>query len=132
MVNRLPVSTHPASTPGEVSRSTTTESLPRAFAPVHKRALGVAVGCIVGLGFFALTAFHIVLHPTSGPNIALLAHFFYGYEVSWRGALVGFCWGGFTGFVAGWFVAFVHNLVTALKVFAFKTRGELAQTKDHI
>ena len=132
MVNRLPVSTHPASTPGEVSRSTTTESLPRAFAPVHKRALGVAVGCVVGLGFFALTAFHIVLHPTSGPNIALLAHFFYGYEVSWRGALVGFCWGGFTGFVAGWFVAFVHNLVTALKVFAFKTRGELAQTKDFL
>jgi hypothetical protein len=132
MVNRLPVSTHPASTPVEVRGSATAESLPHAFAPVHKRALGVAVGCVAGLGLFALTAFHIVLQPTNAPNIALLAHFFYGYEVSWRGALVGFCWGGFTGFVAGWFVAFVHNLVTAIKVFAFKTRGELAQTKDFL
>ena len=132
MVNQLPVSTHSASTPAKSTRSATTESLRHAFAPVHKRALGVAVGCVVGLGFFALTAFHIVLHPTNAPNIALLAHFFYGYEVSWRGALVGFCWGSFTGFVAGWFVAFVHNLVTALKVFVFKTRGELAQTKDFL
>jgi hypothetical protein len=132
MVNRLPVITHPASTPGESTRSATTGLLPHAFAPVHKRALGVAVGFVIGLSLFAITAFHIVLHPTNGPNIALLAHFFYGYEVSWRGALVGFCWGGFTGFVAGWFVAFVHNLVTALKVFAFKTRGELAQTKDFL
>jgi hypothetical protein len=132
MVNRLPVSTHPAVTPAEVRRSATTGSLPHAFAPVHKRALGVAVGCVAGLGLFALTAFHVVLLPTNAPNIALLAHFFYGYEVSWRGALVGFCWAGFTGFVAGWFVAFVHNLVTALKVFAFRTRGELAQTKDFL
>jgi len=132
MVNRLPVITHPASTPGESTRSATTGLLPHAFAPVHKRALGVAVGFVIGLGLFAITAFHIVLHPTNGPNIALLAHFFYGYEVSWRGALVGFCWGGFTGFVAGWFVAFVHNLVTAIKVFAFKARGELAQTKDFL
>ena len=132
MVNQLPVSTHRAATPGGFPQSATTESLPRAFAPAHKRALGVAVGCVVGLGLFALTAFHIVLHPTNAPNIALLSHFFYGYEVSWRGALVGFCWGAFTGFVAGGFVAFVHNLVTALKVFAFKTRGELAQTKDFL
>ena len=132
MVNRRPVTAHPASTPVEASRSATSEPLSKAFAPVHKRALGVAVACVVGLGVFALTAFHIVLKPTNAPNIALLAHFFYGYEVSWRGALVGFCWGGFTGFVAGWFVAFVHNLVTAIKVFAFKTRGELAQTKDFL
>jgi hypothetical protein len=99
---------------------------------VHKRALGVAVGCVAGLGFAAVTVFHLLLDPDPAPPIALLAQFFYGYEVSWRGALVGCGWGFFTGFVAGWFVGFVHNLVTAIRVFVFRTKGELAQTKDFL
>ena len=107
-------------------------ALPHAFAPVHKRALGSAVGVVFGLGFFLVTAFHIVLNPVPALPIALLAQFFYGYEVTWWGSVVGLAWGFFTGFVAGWFVAFVHNLVTAITVFVFKTRGELAQTKDFL
>jgi hypothetical protein len=106
--------------------------LPHAFAPVHKRALGMAVGTVSGLALFTVTAFHIVLPPAGGLPIHLLAQFFYGYEVTWWGALLGFLWGFFTGFVAGWFVAFVHNLATAIMVFFFKTRGVLAQTKDFL
>jgi hypothetical protein len=106
--------------------------LPRAFAPVHKRALGVAVGCVFGLAFLLVTAFHVVLTPAPALPIALLSQFFYGYEVSWRGAAVSLFWGFATGFVAGWFVAFVYNLATAITVFAFKARGELAQTRDFL
>jgi hypothetical protein len=106
--------------------------LPRAFAPVHKRALGVAVGCVFGLAFLLVTAFHVVLTPVPALPIALLSQFFYGYEVSWRGAAVGLCWGLTTGFVAGWFVAFVYNFATAITVFVFKARGELAQTRDFL
>ena len=132
MPKRVPMSVPPIHRVVDEPRSSQPISLPHAFAPVHKRALGVAVGFVFGLGIVALTAFHIVLRPTNGPPIALLAQFFYGYEVSWGGALVGFCWGFFTGFVAGWFAAFVHNLVTAIIVFVFKTRGELEQTKDFL
>jgi hypothetical protein len=107
-------------------------SLPHAFAPVHKRALGVAVGLVFGLGIFAVTAFHVVLRPVGAPPIGLLSQYFYGFEVSWRGALVGFCWGFFTGFVAGWFAAFVRNLVTAITVFRIRTKSELAQTRDFL
>jgi hypothetical protein len=106
--------------------------LPHAFAPVYKLALGVAVGFISGLGVAAVTIFHLVLDPRGALPLHLLSQFFYGYELSWPGALVGFCWGFFTGFVAGWFLGFVHNLVTAVTVFIFKTRGELAQTKDFL
>jgi len=106
--------------------------LPHAFAPLHKRALGVAVGCVAGLAFFSVTAFHVVLRPADAPPLALLSQYFYGYEVSWRGALVGLFWGFFTGFVAGWFVAFVRNLVTAIKIFIFRAKSELSQTKDFL
>jgi hypothetical protein len=113
-------------------RQTRPVVLPHAFAPVHKLALGAAVGFMSGLGLAAVTLFHLVLEPQGAPPLHLLGQFFYGYELSWTGALIGFCWAFFTGFVAGWFVGFVHNLVTAITVFIFKTKGELAQTKDFL
>jgi hypothetical protein len=123
---------HPITPPMERPRPAGPLSLPHAFSPVHKRALGVAVGIVFGLVVFLVTAFHVVLHPSPALPLILLAQFFYGYDVTWRGAAVGFCWGFFTGFVAGWFVAFVHNLTTAISVFVFRARGELAQTKDFL
>jgi hypothetical protein len=103
-----------------------------AFAPVHKRALGVAVGLTVALVIFALTAFHVIGKPEHAPQIALLSQYFYGYEVTWRGALIGAFWGFVAGFVAGWFVAFVRNLVTAIFVFMVRARAELKQTADFL
>jgi hypothetical protein len=106
-----------------------------AFAPVHKRALGVAVGTVLGLALFAVTVFHVVLRPVNAPDIGLVGQYFYGFEVSWKGAFVGLFWGFVTGFVGGWFVAFTRNFITALKVFTLRTKAELAQTKhflDHI
>ena len=110
-------------------------ALTYAFAPIHKMALGVAVGLVAGLLLFALTVFHIVLQPVGGPNIGLIGQYFYGYEVSWGGALIGFCWAFFTGFVLGWFMAFVRNLVVSLTVFTMRTKAELNETAnflDHI
>ena len=107
-------------------------SLAFAFAPVHKRALGVAVGGVFGIVIFAVTAFHVVLQPEGAPDIALLAQYFYGYNVSWRGAVIGLFWGFVTGFVMGWFVAFVRNFVIATKVFTLKAKAELARTTDFL
>ena len=107
-------------------------SLALAIAPIHKSALGVAVGLTSGLLLVAVTLFHVLLSPTEGPDIGLLAQYFYGYEVSWKGALVGLFWGFMTGFVLGWFLAFVRNLIVAVSVFAIRTRVELAQTADFL
>lgn len=103
-----------------------------AFAPVHKRALGVATGLTAGLALFAVTAFHVIVQPPVGPPIQLLAQYFYGYEISWRGALVGLWWGFVVGFVAGWFIAFVRNLALATWIFVVRTRAELTQTRDFL
>ena len=103
-----------------------------AFAPIHKRALGVALGVVSGLGIFLVTVFHVVLQPGDPLSLHLLAQYFYGYDVSWRGALVGLFWGFVTGFVFGWFAAFVRNVVVATTIFVLRTKAELAQTKDFL
>jgi hypothetical protein len=107
-----------------------------ARAPIHKRALGIAVGVVAGIVIFGVTAFHLTLDPANeGLNIGLLAQYFYGYDVSWRGAFIGFAWGFGTGFVMGWFLAFVRNLVVTTLAFAAMNEDEVARTRrflDHI
>lgn len=108
-------------------------SLALAFAPVHKLALGVAVGLVCSLLVAAVTAFQVVAAPPDAPELGLLAQYFYGYTVSWPGVGVGAFWGFVTGFVAGWFVAFVRNFVLALWVIAVRANAELSNSfLDHI
>ncbi len=103
-----------------------------AFAPLHKRALGMAVGLATGLVILLLTAIPLVRQPDRAPNLGLLAQYFYGYSATWRGALVGFAWGTLVGFVAGWFLAFCRNLVMATSIFLIHTRAELRATRDFL
>jgi len=103
-----------------------------ATAPMHKRAFGIAVGTVTGALLFLLTAFHVIVQPARALDISLLAQYFYGYEVTWRGAAVVFGWGFATGFVAGWFVAFIRNFVVTVTMFALRTRAELERTSDFL
>jgi hypothetical protein len=107
-------------------------ALTQAFAPMHKRALGVAVGLTAGAGVFLLTAFHIVLASPEAANIELLSQYFYGYRVDWPGALVGAWWGGVAGFVAGWFFAFVRNFALATWLLVVRARVELFEARDFL
>jgi hypothetical protein len=119
-------------TPHVAPESGRVEDLTYAFAPVHKRALGMAVGAVLGSLMFAVTAFHVVTHPADGPPLELLAQYFYGYTVSWPGALVALFWGGVSGFVLGWFAALVRNVTVSIAVFVFKTKANLRQTADFL
>jgi hypothetical protein len=105
-----------------------------AFAPLHKRAFGLAIGAALGLLILAVTWVHLLLAPADleGPNLWLLGHFFYGYRVTPAGSLVGLAWGGFVGFVAGWFFAFCRNLVIATSIFVTRARAELLETRDFL
>jgi hypothetical protein len=108
-------------------------SLALAFAPVHKLALGVAVGLVCSLLLAAITAFQVIAAPPDAPQLGLLAQYFYGYTVSGPGIAVGAFWGFIIGFVAGWFVAFVRNFVLALWVIAVRANAELSNSfLDHI
>lgn len=102
-------------------------ALASAFAPVHKGALGTAGGLALGASVAMLTAFHVAVQPAKAPDIGLLAHYFYGYSVSWRGVGVGFFWGFVTGFVTGWFVGLVRNFTLMAWLLIVRIKANLAQ-----
>jgi hypothetical protein len=112
------------------------EALPKdavlAFLPLHKRALGVAFGLVGGTLVFAATAFALIILGGDDTGLRLLGEYFFGYEVSWPGAFIGFFWGFVTAFVFAWFAAFVRNLVLATYIFIARTREELRQTRDFL
>jgi len=110
-------------------------TLPRleyAFAPLHKRAFGVAIGLAAGLLVTAATVVFILRGPNVGPGLLLLRHYFAGYSVSYIGAVIGFAWGFLCGFVAGWFFAFCRNLTIGVLIFFVRVRSELSQTRDFL
>jgi hypothetical protein len=114
----------------------TTDALPRSatllFAPLDKRAFGVAIGVAAGLVIFATTAIDLALHSSPWPGLDLLNQYLAGYRVTWPGAFIGMVWGFVAGFCAGWFVAFIRNLVLAISLFILQTRAELDETRDFL
>ncbi len=101
------------------------------FAPLDKRALGAAIGVASAVCVFAVTAIAVTAAPAA-PGLHLLGEYFAGYTVSWGGAFIGAAWAFATGFIAGWFVAFVRNLVLALSLFVLRGRVELADSRDFL
>ena len=104
--------------------------LAHAFAPMYKRAFGVAVGLTAAIIMFVLTAFHVLVAPDQASDLGLLSQYFYGYHVSWIGALIGAGWASVVGFVAGFFFAFVRNVVLATWLFTKRTKAELMAARD--
>ncbi|HEU4630959.1 MAG TPA: hypothetical protein VFS08_14510 [Gemmatimonadaceae bacterium] len=107
-------------------------TLALAFAPLHKLAFGVAIGTACAVIIAAVTIAQPLLDPQDRTGLWLLSNYFVGYEETWRGALVGGAWGFGVGFVGGWFVAFVRNLVLAIWLLVVRARADLESTRDFI
>lgn len=107
-------------------------ALALAFAPMHKRAFGVATGTAAALVMALLTLAGLLLPSARDFPLELLNEYFAGYSVSWGGVVVGAGWGFVVGFVAGWFTAFCRNLALATSAFFIKVRAELSQTRDFL
>jgi hypothetical protein len=102
------------------------------LAPLDRRAFGVAVGAVCGLGLLLLTAADLLRRPQPGLNLALLGQYFPGYAVSWAGAFVGLVWAFVLGFCAGWLLAFFRNLGIAAWILVVRARHEIAATRDFL
>lgn len=114
------------------STSDLSQSLALAFAPLNKRAFGVAIGTATGLSIAVITIVYLVRGPTPEIKLGLLNAYFWGYTVSWAGVLIGFWWGFVAGFAGGWFLAFCRNAMIAISIFLIRTRSELGNTRDFL
>lgn len=106
-----------------------------AFAPLHKRAFGVATGAAGAVVMAVLTVAGILLPGAQEIPLYLLGQYFQGYSVTWAGVAIGAAWGFVVAFVAGWFAAFCRNLALAISAFMIRTKAELDSTReflDHI
>jgi len=104
-----------------------------AFAPLHRLALGVAGGAVMGGAIFFATVLLLVKggYPI-GPNLALLGEFMFGYSVTIGGAFIGLAWGFGIGFFLGWGFAVAHNLAIWVWLIVIRSRAEMDQYGDFL
>jgi hypothetical protein len=77
---------------------------------------GAVTGLLAGLAVFVATNWLIVKGgPVVGPHLALLGQFFIGYRVTFAGSLVGFAWAFALGFVGGFTVVRIYNLLADMR-----------------
>jgi hypothetical protein len=103
-----------------------------AFAPLHRSALGVASGMVLGGLLSAATLVILISGGYPQPNLDLLAQFFWGYSVTWPGILVGFLWGFAVGFGLGWGFALVRNAVVWMWLTLIRSRAEMEHYSDFL
>ncbi len=112
--------------------NTETTKLMRAFAPMHRSALGLACGVVFGGLLFVCTLVQVLEGGYAHPNLNLLSEFFWGYDVSWPGAFIGLLWGFGTGFVLGWGFALVRNAVIWIWLTVVRSKAEMEQYSDFL
>jgi hypothetical protein len=103
-----------------------------AFAPLHKRHFGTAIGVAAALIVSGLTLGDVLLGRNVDSPLWLLGQFFRGYQVNMRGVVVGGLWAFFVGFVAGWFVAFCRNFALAAAVFWVRAKANFGASRDFL
>ena len=90
--------------------------LERAVLKLNANILGIVLGIITGLAIFIATNFLILKGgPVIGPHLALLRAFFPYYSVTFLGSIIGFFWGLISGYIVGFVIASIYNLVIKLK-----------------
>jgi hypothetical protein len=101
----------------------------RAFAPLHRTAMGVAWGVVCG-GVIALATVVPVVKGEDFLSFGLLAQFFWGYSVTWRGVFTGLLWGFGVGFALGYGFALIRNAAVWLWLTVIRSRAEMDQYSD--
>ena len=106
-------------------------ALVHVFAKVDRMALGLSVGSIAAILFFAMTGTLVLKGgPVVGPNLQLLGQFFPGYSVTAFGSVVGMGYGFFAGFMMGWCTAFFRNLSVFLSIRMLRSGAERRTLRD--
>ena len=75
---------------------------------LNAKAFALACGVIWGLTIFLATVW-LVIFGFEGQLMQQLDHFYFGFSVSWLGAIVGAVWGFVDGCIGGFVFAWLYN-----------------------
>ena len=75
---------------------------------LNPKAFALACGVVWGAAILIATAW-LLIFGFQGQLMQQLDHFYFGYSVSWIGAIVGGIWGFCDGFIGGWIFAWLYN-----------------------
>lgn len=107
--------------------------LAQAFARLDALALGLAVGVTAGLGLFLATLWLVLKGGGAvGPNLGLLSQYFPGYAVTPNGSVIGFGYAAVCGFVFGWSLATLRNLLLSLYFYGVERWAEWRSLREFL
>ena len=75
---------------------------------LNKNAFALTCGVIWGATVLLATAW-LLIFGFEGTLMQQLDHFYFGYSVSWLGAVVGGIWGFVDGCIGGFIFAWLYN-----------------------
>jgi len=83
---------------------------------LNAKILGLSLGLVFGLGLFAATNWLIIKGGDPvGPHLQLLGQYFWGYDVTFRGSLIGSAYGFALGYAIGISIGWIYNKITGLR-----------------
>lgn len=102
------------------------EAFARAFMKIDPVAFGLSVGIVSGLLIFLVTLF-VSVQQIEGLIyfLYLLNQYFPGYDVNFAGSLVGLFYVFGLGFILGWGIISLRNLVIRLYISVIRRRAEV-------
>jgi len=123
----------PKSISAGYEKPTSEDLLVRAFARMDKFAFALAMGLTCALAIFLSTIWLIIrgISPTD-PNFYLLSQYFFGYSVTFEGAVIGMGYSFLWGFIFGWLFAYLQNLCLGLYVHWIKRKAESLKFKNFL
>jgi hypothetical protein len=117
----------------EIISDPTEKLIVQSLARLDGVALGVALGTLFGLIVFLATNILILKGGSEiGPNLALLSQYFIGYEVTFGGSLIGLAYGSLAGFVFGWLIAILRNIIVAIYLHLLKIKRNISAVNEYI
>ena len=123
----------PVTPPAAAEEQGTDAFISQSFAKIDKVALGISFGSTLGLLIFLATVFLLFKGGSPlGPNLSLLAQYFLGYSVSLGGSFIGLGYGFLSGFVLGWLIAFLRNVLVSVYLHSIKLRIHLRSLQDFL
>jgi len=126
-------STQPLVPSTVVNNNKLDEIIIKAFAPLDKFSLALSIGITASILIFCATLWLILIEPsTKWPALILLNQYFIGYSISFKGIFIGAIYCFFWGFIFGWLVGYLRNMIMGLYIFRVKKIYESNNLKEFL